>query len=107
MDKENLMPIVLGSSDRVLLSTFAKKYGTPVIILDKKCPFRIKISPRFGFFKMKSGSDEIVSLYVKDLLEGTDRIPLLAADGNYRELLARNAEELSSFCILWHANFEF
>lgn len=107
MDKENLMPIVLGSSDRALLKTFAKKYGTPVIIFDRKCPFWLRISPRFRFFEMKSDSDEIVSLYVKDLLAGTDRIPLLAADGAYREMLGRNAEELSSFCILWRENFEF
>ena len=107
MDKENLMPIVIGSSDRPLLRKFAKKYGIPVIILDRKCPFWLRISPRFRFFEMKSDSDEIVSMYVKDLLDGTDRIPLLAADENYREMLTRNAEELSSFCILWHENFEF
>lgn len=107
MDKENLMPIVLGSSDRALLREFAKKYGIPVIILDRKCPFWLRFSPRFRFFEMKSDSDEIVSMYVKDLLDGTDRIPLLAADENYREMLARNAEELSSFCILWHEKFEF
>ena len=107
MDKENLMPIVLGSSDRALLREFAKKYGIPVIILDRKGPFWLRFSPRFRFFEMKSDSDEIVSMYVKDLLDGTDRIPLLAADENYREMLARNAEELSSFCILWHEKFEF
>ena len=108
MDKENLMPIVLGAGDGAFLRKFVSKYGAPVIILDTRCRLSLRLSPRFHFIKMASRSDEIVMMYVNDLLEGTDRIPLLAAaDPELCELIERNSEALASACILWNENFEF
>ena len=108
MDKENLMPIVLGATDGAFLRKFVSKYGAPVIILDTQCRLSLRLSPRFHFIKMTSQTDGIVTMYINDLLEGTERIPLLAAaDREYRELIERNFDALSSVCILWNENFEF
>ncbi len=108
MDKENLMPIVLGSADTGFVRRFAAKYGVPVAVLDTKRRFRWFFSPSVRCIKMNSELDEIVVMYIASLLEGTDRMPLLAAaDEKYRALIERNRESLSSMCILWHENFEF
>ena len=107
MEKENIMPIVLGAKDKSFLKLFRKKYGNPTIVLDTKIPFRLRISPLFYPIKMTSAQDEIVIMYIASLLEGTDRIPLLAANEEYRAFVERNRDKLSPICILWHENFEF
>ena len=108
MEKENIMPIVLGAGDAPFVRRYAKLYGSPVAVLDTERNLRITFITSAKFIKMKSAEDEIVLMYIASLLEETDRMPLLAAVGpQYRGFVERNREALSALCILWHENFEF
>ena len=108
MEKENIMPIVLGAGDASFVRRYAKLYGSPVAVLDTERNLRITFITSAKFIKMKSSSDEIIMMYITSLLEGIDRMPLLAAVGpQYRGFVERNREALSALCILWQEKFEF
>ena len=107
VEKENIMPIVIGADDRALLSEFAKKYGKPVIVLDTRFPWLVRLSPSFFCMKLTSDTPDIVMMYIKSLPEGTDRIPLLAASAKFAHIIENWRDELSPICLLWHEKFEF
>ena len=108
MEKENIMPIVLGAEDVGFVRKYISCYGSPAAVLDTKRSFRLFFEPRARFIKMTSDSDDIVFMYISSLLEGTDRMPLLAAGNEkYKGFVERNKDRLATVCILWHENFKF
>jgi hypothetical protein len=99
-EKDSFLPIVLGSQDRALLKKLLKKYGAPVFVLDSSFPLSVRLSPSFNCVRMTAQSEEIVMMYLFDIAAKQMRIPLLAADERYMNIIERNKEKLSASFII-------
>lgn len=101
------MAIMLGADDRSLMRVLAKKCGKPVTVLDTEFSLLQRLSPSVRCVKLCSTQDEIVRMYISDLVEKTEKMPVLCVQEKYKDFLERNEETLSALCVLWREELEF
>ncbi len=97
--QRNILPILIGSTPAAARAML-RDFGGPLHVLDRKRGGLFWIHG-IRFHRISGVERDILALQIKDICnQDLDRLAIIGASPEYRELLDRLAPEIESFCII-------